>query len=790
MFKSILRTAIRSLQKNKLYTVINLVGLAIGVACCLLIFVVVRYETSFDDYHSKADRIYRVNLYQQSSEGQQFNGCNYSPLAEAIRRDVTGLEQVTGVYCLQRYQFAKGNNLFEDQYAFFADPHYFDVFDGVWLAGDKARALASPNSVVVTNSFAKKFLGGMDQALGSTFTLENKLPLTVTGIIQTPPSNTDQPYSLLISYASLARFVPESVDNWKTVGTGATYVVFANETRKERIDAQLQQLVQKYLPKDIAKNTTFHLLALDDNHDRNYDYTSFTYDFPLPVMIILAIMAGLVAFIACINFVNLATAQSLKRAKEVGIRKTMGSSRFQLIMQYLSEAFVITVLAVITGLLLTKVGIGELNKIYGGSYLQFTFLIQPSALLFIGAITLLITLVAGFYPAFVLSGYKPVLALKSQTYSGASKGLSLRRALVISQFIGAQLLIIVTLIMTNQVNSFKDRPLEYDPKSIVLIPALRGNETGQHEKLRDALHNLPGLVTFSFGNVGNETGDYYTNPQQKHSSLISYADTAYIHTFQMRLLAGNNLSPESSQSTPQVLVNESLIKSLGLANPASAIGRTYTLNKQLVTIRGVLKDSYTQPMSNRVDPITIRYQPEKFTSLAVAISDERVSETLRGIEAAWKLVYPTYLCKYQFMDDSINRSYGEYNLIFSVLEVVSFLAILIGCLGLYGLVSFVSIQRTKEIGIRKVFGATVPSVMLLFTKESVLLVMVAFIISAPLAHFLGIALLMEFPERVTPGITLFLTGFLISLLICLLTVGYRSFRAAIQNPVDSLRSDD
>ncbi|RYF56962.1 MAG: FtsX-like permease family protein, partial [Cytophagaceae bacterium] len=451
-------------------------------------------------------------------------------------------------------------------------------------------------------------------------------------------------------------------------------VVFANDTQKERIDAQLQQLVQKYLPPAIAKNTTFHLLALGDNHDRNYDYTSFTYDFPLPVMIILAIMAGLVAFIACINFVNLATAQSLKRAKEVGIRKTMGSSRFQLIMQYLSEAFVITVLAVITGLLLTNVGIAELNKIYGGDYLHFTLLTQPSALLFIGAITLLITLVAGFYPAFVLSGYKPVLALKSQTYSGASKGLSLRRALVISQFIGAQLLIIVTLIMTNQVNSFKDRPLDYDPKRIVLIPALRGNETGQHEKLRAALHDVPGLVTYSFGNVGNETGEYYTNPQQKHSGIISYADTAYIHTFQMRLLAGNNLSPERSQSNAQVLVNESLVKSLGLANPASAIGHTYTIGKQLVTIRGVLKDSYTQPMSNRVDPITIRYQPEKFTSLALVIAPERVSETLRGIEAAWKQVYPTYLCKYQFMDDSINRSYGEYNLIFSILEVVSFLA--------------------------------------------------------------------------------------------------------------------
>lgn len=790
MFRSYIITAIRQLTKNRLYTAINLVGLAIGVACCLLIFVLIRYETSFDAYHSQADRIYRVNLTQQTAQGQQFNGNNYSPLAQAIRQDVTGLEQVTGVYCLQRYQFAKDRNLFEDQYAFFADPHYFEVFDGVWLAGDKDRALIAPNSVVVTDSFAKKFLGGPDQALGSTFILENKLPLTVTAIVQAPPSNTDQPYSLLISYASLARFLPESVDNWKTVGTGATYVVFAKDTRKDRIDAQIKQLIQKYLPEEVAKNTAFYLLALKDNHDRNYDYTSFTYDFPVPVMIILAIIAGLVAFIACINFVNLSTAQALKRAKEVGIRKAIGSSRFQLIMQYLSEAFVITGLAVITGLLLTKVGIGELNKLYGGEYLQFTQLTQPASLLFIGVVTLTITLAAGFYPAFVLSGYKPVLALKSQTYSGNARGLSLRRALVVTQFIGAQLLIIVTLIMTNQVNSFKERPLDYDPKTIVLIPSLRGNEAGQHERLRQALQNVPGLLSYSFGNVGQETSAFYTNPQQKHSGLISYADTAYIHTFQTRLLAGKNLSVRGSQSSVQVLVNESLVKSLGLTNPASAIGVSYTLNDQLVTISGVMKDSYTQPMSNRVDPITILYNPKKFTSVALAVSTGSVSHTLQGIEAAWKHAYPTYLCKYQFMDESINRSYGEYNLIFSVLSVASFLAILIGCLGLYGLVSFMAIQRTKEIGIRKVMGATVPNVMLLFTKESVVLIIVAFVIAAPLAHFLGITLLMEFPERVTPGFSLFLSGLLISLLICLLTVGYRSYQAAIQNPVDSLRSDD
>lgn len=787
MLKSFFITAIRNLKKNRLYSAINILGLSLGVACCMVIFVVVNFESSFDNYHKKASRIYRVNLFQQTPEGTRFDGCNYSPLAHTIRNEVTGLEQVTGVYCLQRYQFAVEKNLFEGQYAFFADQNYFDVFDVNWIAGDKARALAVPNSVVVTDAFAEKFLGGISKALGRTLVLESKLPLTVNGIVKTPPLNTDHPYSVLISYPSLARFIPESVNNWQTVGAGATYVVFSENTQPDQINYQFNKIIQKQLKADLAKNTQFHLLPLKDNHDRNYDYTSFTYDFPVPLMIILSIMAGLIAFIACINFVNLATAQSLKRGREVGIRKTMGSSRLQLMIQYMSEAFIITVLAVSIGLFFAQIGLLHLNEIYGGNYLRFNVWDEPSTIVFIGGISVAISLLAGFYPAFILSGYNPVLALKSQTFTGKSKGLLFRRGLVIAQFTGAQLLIIVTMILINQVNSFKNRPLSFDPKTIVLLPSLRDNENQQHDKLRHELQKNPGILTYSFGNVGNETGEFYTHKQLKHSGLISYADTAYIHTFQMELLAGKNLSPDFGRD--QVLVNETLIQTLGIKNPVVAIGSTYLLNDQRVVIRGVIKDSFTQPLSNKVDPITLVYDPEKFSSVAMAIAPKQASETLRGIEKAWNTVYPDYLCRYQFMDESLNRAYGSFTIIFSILGSASFLAIFIGCLGLYGLVSFLALQRTKEIGIRKVFGARVVGIMVLFSKESTILMLIAFVLATPLAHFLGIALLMEFPERVNPGVGIFLLSFLVTLLIALLTIGYRSYQAAVQNPVESLRAD-
>ncbi len=787
MFKNFLITALRNLRRNRLYTAINVLGLALGMACCMVIFIIVRYETSFDNYHSKASRIYRVNLDQHTPQGRLQNGCNYTPLAESIRRDVSGLEKVTGVYCLQVFQFSKGEELFEDKYAFFADENYFDVFDAGWIAGNQKKALTLPNLAVVTVDFANKFLGGIDKALGSIFVLENKLTLTVSGIVQTPPSNTDHPYSILISYSSLPGFLPGVVDNWETVRSGATYVVFDVNTQKEQVYHQLNKIISKHLKEDVAKDTQFHLMALNDNHDRNYDYSSFTYDFPVPVMVILSIIAGMIAFIACINFVNLATAQSLRRAKEVGLRKTMGSSRGYLIAQYMSESFVITLLAAVTGAILAKIGTIQLNELYGGNYLQFNLMTDPYTLAFMIGITVVISFLAGFYPAFVLSGYKPVLALKSQTHTGKTKGLSIRRVLVISQFAGAQILILVTSIMINQITHFRDRPRAFDPETIVMIPSLRGNDNQEHDKLFQEFKSVSGIVNYSFGNVGNGRMEFYTNAQDRHSGTISYADTTYIHTFNTTLLAGKNLSYNRASS--EVLVNEALIHELGIENSMLAIGTIFSMNDQEVVIRGVMKNTYTQPMSNRVDPIALQFDPRKFSGVAIKISKDQVPNTLAGIEAAWKNVYPNYLCRYQFMDDVIDREFGFYNVIFTVLGTASFLAIFIGCLGLYGLVSFMAIQRTKEIGIRKVFGATVSNIMRMFTKESAILVAIAFVIATPIARLAGIAMLMEFPERVTPGIEIFLFTLLGSLLIAMLTVGYRSFRAAIQNPAESLRID-
>jgi putative ABC transport system permease protein len=794
MLKNFFITSLRYIRKNRLYSFINISGLALGVACCMITFVMIRFETSFDDFHSNADHIYRVNLNYQTPQGLELSGYNFTPLAGAIRHEVTGIRNVTGVYCLHSYQFTKDRDIFEEKYAFFADEEYPKVFDLQWVAGNPQQALSKPGTVIVTDRFAEKFLGGQSNALGTTILLESRVSLTVVGIVKEPPPNTDQPYSMLISYSSLPQFFPEGVDDWDNVRAGATFIL-ANETPDDQLYTQLNGVIKKHLKEDVAKNTKFFLMPLNDNHDRNYDYSSFTYDFPVPVMVILSVVAGMIAFIACVNFVNLSTAQSLKRSREVGIRKTMGSSRMQLVAQHMSEAFVITLISVLLGLVFAKIGMIKLNELYGGEYLKFDLLNEPSTIIFILAITVVISILAGFYPAFVLSRYKPVIVLRSQTFSGKTRGFSLRKSLVVLQFAGAQILILVTVILINQILHFRQRPIGFDPETIVLLPHLRGNEQMQYSRLQKELDKVPGIIgyTFSYGlPEGGDPSEFSVKAGvDKKNGFVNYVDQSFLSVFQLKVISGENFSSDQIQASSEVMVNEALVKKLGIETPNAAVGSIFFVGEEQVKIRAVVKDFYTQALSSTIDPVIMRYDPDpaKLTGVAMNISTTNITGTIKQIEDAWKNVYPEYLCKYQFMDEVVNRRYGFLNTIITFLGVGSFVAIFIGCLGMYGLISFMAVQRTKEIGIRKVFGATVKNILMMFTHESGLLILFAFVLATPVAYFFGNAMLSELPERIPQRIEIYALTFLVSLFIALITVSYRAFSAAIQNPVESLKTE-
>ncbi|MEQ9443401.1 MAG: ABC transporter permease [Cyclobacteriaceae bacterium] len=686
MLRSFFIAAIRNLNKHKAYTTINVLGLALGVACCVTIFVLVRFEVSFDDFHSKEDRIYRVNLNQQNATGRQLNGYNFYPVGEAIRAEVSGLDTVTSMHYASVYQFRIEEDVYEGEHAFFVDSAYFQVFDGHWLLGNPERALTGLNNVVVTNDFANKYLGGIEEALDATFIYNNKLTLRVTGVVQSPPHNTDMPYSILVSYPSLAEFLPQSEDNWEWVNRGATFIALDEGVTTEQVDAQLAKIIPKYLTEENAQHTSFFLMPLADNHDRNGNYNNFTYEFPLPLMIILSVIAGMIAFIACINFINLATAQSLNRAREVGIRKTMGSSRMQLIVQYMSETLVVTVIAVLCGLALAKIPMRIMNTRAGREYLDFDFFQEPSIVLFLLGITLLLTLLAGFFPAFVLSGFRPVKALQGKISTGKPKGLNLRRALVITQFLGAQILILVTVIVVYQLNQFKERPLGFDAEAIIFtwIP----DSTKDLSVIRQQLLQNPNIeeVTMGWGGAQLRAAgmQFYGDEGEdaKSPGIIHYGDEHYLNMFDRELLAGQNFAEGQVNPVSEVIVNETLVEGLGVEHPEEAVGRLFTMADEEVMIRGVIEDFYTEPLSNKVQPLVLQYDPDQFKAIAVKIAPTRVTETLQFVETTWKNAYPEYLYDYQFLDEALQRQYGFFEYILGFLRPFSFLAIFIGCMGL------------------------------------------------------------------------------------------------------------
>ena len=794
MIRNYFKVSLRNLGKNISYTIINVLGLALGIACCTVIFVIVRFETSFDDYHSKSDRIYRVNLKDESPHAwRRLNGCNYAPLAAAIREEVTGIDAASGVFCIKGYQFKVKESIHEESFAFFVDEHYPEVFDVEWLAGNSAKSLNGPNVAVVTDEFARNYFGTIENAIGQTILFANKLTLTVSGIVKKPPKNTDHPYSILISFSSLSQFIPE-VLNWESISQSATYVVLSSKSNVGQLHPQLEAIASKNLTEERMKEVSFFLMPLEDNHDRNGDFNSFNYDFPLPVLILLSVIASMIALIACINFVNLATAQSLNRSREVGVRKTLGSSRSQLIAQYMIETSIITTFSMVLALLLAKGAMNFLNAQYQGTELVFNIFKDPSMLIFLVLLVFFITVLAGFYPAFVLSRYKPIDALKSRSMMGKVGGLSLRRGMVIVQFFGAQLLILVMLIILTQIDVFKSRDLGFDPKEVVRVLPPSIEERTDYRKLLEKVQGLHGVKaqTLSSGYLtGGEIMEFrpFEDLELIKNGRVLYADEGYLETYGIRLLAGENLSPFTMQGAREVLVNRTLINALGIKGPETAIGFTFTLNKVQVIIKGVVEDFFTHPMSNRVDPVVIEFDSERNLILSLKIGSESTVSTLSSLENIWIETFPDHLFKYEFMEDTLKRQYGFFTAVSSFLGTASFLAIFIGCLGLYGLVSFMAIQRQKEIGIRKVMGASVANVIRLFAKESVLLIFLSFIAAAPIAYYGGGLLLSELPDPSNPGVMVFIFTLIVSIVIGCLTVGFEAFRAARINPVDCLKEE-
>ena len=803
MLRNNLTLAWRNLGRQKIFSIINILGLSIGITCCLVISIFVRYELGFDHYHEKADQTYKVVQETKFAEGMKYWNTTAYPLAEAIRNDFSNVSMVTQasgpVPRMFRAEDKSGNVFrFEEEYVLFVDPYYPKVFDFTWIQGNPETALSNTSSVVLTESIARKYfnkeMSNEESILGRQMMLNNKDELTITGLVADAPGNTSLKFNMLIPYAFFKMHNEYSANNWSGNYQGSTFVTFNKDQSPETLEKQFIAWKKKYLKPEDDNRIDYKLVPLKEMHT-NSKYGSGPRSYVMPLKMIFAAIgvAIFILAIACVNFINLATAQAANRAKEVGIRKMMGSSKGGLVTQFLAENILLVSITIVVSVAVTQFAIDGINQMLSIITLKLAF--DWISLVIVFIVGLLVVIFACLYPSAVMASFKPVDSLKSK-FNNRTGGLSLRRTLIVFQFAIVQLFIIATLVVGAQMNYFKNADLGFSRKDPVI--AVNMNEPAKAEVFRQQLLSNPEIkdVTFSSSSAiaeyNHNLGTSFRLPGQGEEDGIGAeekgVDLNYIPFFGLDLIAGRNfLSME--ETFTEFVVNERVCKALG-RTPTQMLGQRLIINEGEGTVVGVIKDFHNKSLQDDISPCIFLNSSWWLERVNVKLhSTANMPDVLSFVEKQWKELYPEGVYKYSFLDDSIAQNYALEQLVYKGFSVFSILTILIGCLGLYGLLSFITLRKTKEVGIRKALGASVGQIVGMFNKEFIVLVIIAFVIAAPLAFYFMNQWLQDFTYRISLTWWMFGVGVLLTIVITLATISYQSIRAAMANPVDSLRNE-
>jgi len=778
-------TAFRNIRRRLGYTLINVLGLALGIASCLLIFLVVRYELGYDAFNAKANRIYRVNHHS----------IDYNPrvspaVAPALRHDFPELEVAQFFYGNGMVKI--GNDRYNEKNYAYADEYVPRVFDYQWLAGDPHSALTAPNSIVLTEKMARKYFGAKE-AMGQTIQLDNQFDCKVTGIIKDLPGNTSLPFPFLVSLSTIHKFLAQ-MDGYFSIPDGSfTFIALPANYPIQRVRDRIHGFMEKNWGKDIAKEATLILQPLREVHfDQRYLYITVSPTTSQQTYWALVGIALFIIITACINFINLATGQAVTRAKEVGVRKVLGARRPQLIGQFLGETALQVIAAMLLGLLAAALLVPPLST-WLDIGISARELGEPSVIALLAALTGFIILVAGLYPAFVQSAFRPVVSLKG-TPVASRGGLTLRRGLVVLQFGISQLMIIGTVVVARQMDFFQNRDLGFNKEFVISFAA---PDSAHRQPLWQQLTTTPGITAVSLSSgapayMGNATG--FDAPQLgvtgENITEVKFVDEHYIRMFGLTMLAGDTISRRvGNDSIARIVVNETLIHTLNIQDPRAAIGQRINANGNPCRIIGVVQDFQSESKHKKRRACILFYNENAFYAASVRVNPVGMHVTIDRIAKQWSALYPDLLFQYEFLDDHIAGFYRQEQKVYTAFRLFSCIAILIGCLGLYGLIAFATLQRTREVGIRKVLGASVPDILLLFAREFIWLIGAAFVIAAPVAWLTMHSWLANFAYRIGIGWGTFLVSIGASFLIAAFTISYKSIAAALSNPVRSLRAE-
>ncbi len=792
MLKNYLKIAVRNLSKNKIYTFINVLGLSLGIFGSLVIFQLIKFHFLTDSHHHNAENIYRVvmNLHLDDGSVEHEKGSPYI-LHEALKNDFSSVENVAYLGQQELTLSIPSNSgsstkFLEKEAAAFIGADYFNVFDYQWLIGQSA-ALNTPNTVVLTERYAKKYFGEASP-INKVLIINNLTPVKVVGILKDIPETTDLKTEVFISLPTLKTIVnDDSFTEWAWfMKQRETYIRLKENTSKAAFEAQLPAFSKKYYG-EMAKYYRFQLQELSDVH--------FDLDFGGKIskssIYLFSAIGILLLVVACINFINLSTAQSFKRFKEIGVRKTLGSSQAQILWQFIVEVALITLLAVFFAIIFAYLATPLVNN-WLNINITFRQFFDVQMLVFLPILIIFTIVVAGLYPSLVISGYNPIHILKGITKS-SKNGLSLRKGLVISQFSVAIVLVAVAILVVWQIRFLHNKDIGSTKDLIihVQVPSTENLET-----LKNRISQKPFVESISFarrapsaekGGSGG-TIKFENRDWEKFVARSKIADDNYLETYQIKLLTGRK--PVSSDTIREILVNRKLVKDLGLKTPESILNKRLLVGDADGTgiIVGVVADFNNADLYTPIEPTVIFSSKQRYRFSAIRLNNYS-SEVLAELKAIWGEVYPNEVFEYSFYDDELAKLYKREEITRNIIISFALLTIFISCLGLMGLVNLTVSQRTKEIGIRKVLGASVSSITFLLSKDFLKLVFVAIIIASPIAYYFMSQWLNNFAFKVEIEWWIFVLSGVFIIAIALLTVSYQSIKAALMNPVKSLKTE-
>ena len=805
MIKNYFKIAWRNLQRNKIYSLLNSGGLAVGMACCILIGLFIQNELSYDHYHKNFDNIYRVlHSYRQfqgnekptSPAPDEYQVWGNAPVGRALLSDfpeITKTAQFTSpVQLLMQYKEKR----FQESNLLFADSTTFDIFSWKLLSGSSQKVLLEPNSIVLTQAMAKKYFGN-ESPLGQVLKVEDDVVFTVTGVMEDVPSNSHFSFDGLISMSTFKNWRPEIFDAWGYVDF-YTYFLIAPNTNINTLSARIPEFLKRYSPGN--ENNTYDIAFEPLRNAYLYSKAGRQPGVvgSLSTIYIFSCVAIFILVIACINFMNLSTARSLERAKEVGVRKTLGAKKDSLIYQFLTESILLSLIALAFAFVIALLMIPLINEVSGKS-LGYDDLLSMKMLLILLGAAMVVGLLAGIYPALVLTQFRPVSVLKGN-FQNSGNGVLLRKSLVILQFGLSFALMVGTAVVFSQLDYLRSRNLGFT-KDQMLVIDYGGDESvnQQIEAIKTAFTNRTDVIAASVSRAvpGDFFPNAYTTIQSVNGEMQSNAPALYeidfdfIPNYHIDVVAGRAFSRNYPvDSTQSLMVNEAAAHLFGYANSQDIVGKAFDLWGNQGTVIGVLQDFNYQSLHNKVEPLVLRFAPvDALGKLSLRLKTTNLSETVNQLALIWNRLVPQRPFLYSFLDESFNKQYQADIRFGQVFSVFSGLAILIACLGLFGLATYSTKKRFKEIGVRKVLGASIGVIVTLLSSDFIKLVLIAIIIASPIAWWAMNKWLQDFAYHIDIQWWVFVLAGVLAIVIALVTVSFQAIKAALANPVDSLRDE-